>query len=143
MGILYNSDPNSKVFLRRFLNPQNVTKVSPSDDIEGINNFDIFVIQEGKTSTDGGVIVDYDRFIIQKINELPVTFRPKNGADDRIIQLALDGTQGIRHIKAKICEAMEVPSTAQVNIYECISSEGATANPPQEEIVQAADGAAN
>jgi hypothetical protein len=28
-----------------------VTKVSPSDDIEGINNFDIFVIQEGaKTS---------------------------------------------------------------------------------------------
>lgn len=43
--ILYNSDPNSKVFLRRFLNPQNVTKVSPSDDIEGINNFDIFVIQ--------------------------------------------------------------------------------------------------
>ena len=58
-----------------------------------------------------------------------MTFRPKNGADDRIIQLALDGTQGIRHIKAKICEAMEVPSTAQVNIYECISSEGATANP--------------
>jgi hypothetical protein len=35
----------------RFLNPLNVTKVSPSDDIEGINNFDIFVIQEGaKTS---------------------------------------------------------------------------------------------
>ena len=29
----------------RFLNPQLVTKVSPSDDIEGINNFDIFVIQ--------------------------------------------------------------------------------------------------
>ena len=43
--ILYNSDPNSKVFLRRFLNPANVTKVSPQDDIEGINNFDIFVIQ--------------------------------------------------------------------------------------------------
>ena len=43
--ILYNSDPNSKVYLRRFLNAQNVTKVSPSDDIEGINNFDIFVIQ--------------------------------------------------------------------------------------------------
>ena len=43
--ILYNSDPNSKVYLRRFLNPQNVTKVSPQDDIEGINNFDIFVIQ--------------------------------------------------------------------------------------------------
>jgi hypothetical protein len=31
-----------------------VTKVSPSDDIEGINNFDIFVIQEGaKTSGTG------------------------------------------------------------------------------------------
>ena len=43
--ILYNSDPNSKVYLRRFLNPANVTKVSPQDDIEGINNFDIFVIQ--------------------------------------------------------------------------------------------------
>ena len=43
--ILYNSDPNSKVFLRRFLNSANVTKVSPQDDIEGINNFDIFVIQ--------------------------------------------------------------------------------------------------
>ena len=32
-------------FSPRFLNPQLVTKVSPSDDIEGINNFDIFVIQ--------------------------------------------------------------------------------------------------
>ena len=31
--------------MSRFLNPQLVTKVSPSDDIEGINNFDIFVIQ--------------------------------------------------------------------------------------------------
>ena len=33
------------LFSSRFLNPQLVTKVSPSDDIEGINNFDIFVIQ--------------------------------------------------------------------------------------------------
>ena len=89
--ILYNSDPNSKVFLRRFLNPANVTKVSPQDDIEGINNFDIFVIQvrefgisgagllysvfqEG-AKTSEGVIVDYDKFIIQKINEFPVTLR--------------------------------------------------------------------
>jgi len=126
--ILYNSDPNSKVYLRRFLNAQNVTKVSPSDDIEGINNFDIFVIQEGAKSSDG-VIMDYDKFIIQKINEFPVTFRPKSGADDRILQINLDGTQGIRHVKAKLCEAMEVPSTANVNIFECISSEGATANP--------------
>jgi len=126
--ILYNSDPNSKVYLRRFLNSQNVTKVSPSDDIEGINNFDIFVIQEGAKSSEG-VILDYDKFIIQKINEFPVTFRPKSGADDRILQINLDGTQGIRHVKAKLCEAMEVPSTANVNIFECISSEGATANP--------------
>merc|ERR1712098_832982 len=126
--ILYNSDPNSKVYLRRFLNPHNVTKVSPQDDIEGINNFDIFVIQEGAKSSEG-VIVDYDKFIIQKINEFPVTFRPKSGADDRILQINLDGTQGIRHVKAKLCEAMEVPSTANVNIFECISSEGATANP--------------
>ena len=93
--ILYNSDPNSKVYLRRFLNAHNVTKVSPQDDIEGINNFDIFVIQviiyalleklinlklftfqfqEGAKSSEG-VIVDYDKFIIQKINEFPVTFR--------------------------------------------------------------------
>merc|ERR1712119_29315 len=107
---------------------QNVTKVSPSDDIEGINNFDIFVIQEGAKSSEG-VILDYDKFIIQKINEFPVTFRPKSGADDRILQISLDGTQGIRHVKAKLCEAMEVPSTANVNIFECISSEGATANP--------------
>ena len=31
----------------RFLNPLNVTKVNRNDDVEGINNFDIFVIQEG------------------------------------------------------------------------------------------------
>ena len=29
----------------------------------------------------------------------------------------------------QLCEAMEVPSSANVNIYECISSMGATANP--------------
>merc|ERR1719222_1637574 len=100
--ILYNSDPNSKVYLRRFLNPQLVTKVSPSDDIEGINNFDIFVIQEG----------------------------PKPGNDERILQIALDGTQGIAHAKAKLCEAMEVPGSASgVFIFECIASEASTANP--------------
>jgi len=130
--ILYNSDPNSKVYLRRFLNAQIVTKVSPSDDIEGINNFDIFVIQEG-AKTSEGVICDYDKFIHQKINEIPVTFRPKSGGDDRILQINLDGIQGIRHAKAKLCEAMEVPgsdpSAGSVFIYECISSEGATANP--------------
>jgi len=127
--ILYNSDPNSKVYLRRFLNPAIVTKVSPSDDIEGINNFDIFVIQEG-AKTSEGVIIDYDKFIHQKINEIAVTFRPKSGGDDRVMQINLDGTQGIRHVKAKFCEAMEVPgSSGTVSIYECISSEGTTANP--------------
>jgi len=130
--ILYNSDPNSKVYLRRFLNPQLVTKVSPSDDIEGINNFDIFVIQEGPkpgVETEG-VILDYDRFIVKKVNEIPVTFRPKSGNDDRILQIALDGTQGIAHAKAKLCEAMEVPGSASgVYIFECIASEASTANP--------------
>ena len=29
-------------------------------------------------------------------------FRPKSGADDRILQISLDGTQGIRHVKAKV-----------------------------------------
>merc|ERR1711962_1222057 len=130
--ILYNSDPNSKVYLRRFLNPQLVTKVSPSDDIEGINNFDIFVIQEGPKpgAETEGVIMDYDRFIVKKVNEIPVTFRPKSGNDDRILQIALDGTQGIAHAKAKLCEAMEVPGNATgVYIFECIASEASTANP--------------
>merc|ERR1712142_955668 len=130
--ILYNSDPNSKVYLRRFLNPQLVTKVSPSDDIEGINNFDIFVIQEGPkpgVETEG-VILDYDRFIVKKVNEIPVTFRPKSGNDERVLQIALDGTQGIAHAKAKLCEAMEVPGSASgVFIFECIASEASTANP--------------
>ena len=31
-----------------------------------------------------------------------VLFRPKSGADDRILQISLDGTQDIRHIKAKV-----------------------------------------
>merc|ERR1712126_379122 len=130
--ILYNSDPNSKVYLRRFLNPQLVTKVSPSDDIDGINNFDIFVIQEGPkpgVETEG-VILDYDRFIVKKVNEIPVTFRPKSGNDERVLQIALDGTQGISHVKSKLCEAMEVPGSASgVYIFECIASEASTANP--------------
>ena len=78
----------------------------------------LFSTQEGAKSSDG-VIMDYDKFIIQKINEFPVTFRllqrfqltkiivillyrPKSGADDRILQINLDGTQGIRHVKAKV-----------------------------------------
>jgi len=126
--ILYNSDPNSKVYLRRFLNPLNVTKVSPSDDIEGINNFDIFVIQEGAKTSDG-VIIDYDNYIIQRINEFPVTFRCRSGQEDKTLQLALDRTQGIRHAKAKLLEALEVPGGANVSLYECVSSESASANP--------------
>jgi len=126
--ILYNSDPNSKVYLRRFLNPLNVTKVSPSDDIEGINNFDIFVIQEGAKTSDG-VIIDYDNFIIQKINEFPVVFRCRSGQEERTLQIALDRTQGVRHAKAKLLEAMEVPAGASLQLYECISSEGTSSNP--------------
>ena len=34
----------------------------------------LFSTQEGAKSSDG-VIMDYDKFIIQKINEFPVTFR--------------------------------------------------------------------
>ena len=83
-------------------------------------------------------------------------FRPKSGNDDRILQNALDGTQGIAHAKAKVfhrilfilhlyfshlrnasppsssqmCEAMEVPGNASgVYIFECIASEASTANP--------------
>jgi len=130
--ILYNSDPNSKVYLRRFLNPLLVTKVSPSDDIEGINNFDIFVIQEGaKPGTEtSGVVMDYDRFIVKKVNEISVTFRPKSGNDDRVLQIALDGTQGISHVKSKLCETMDVPASASgIYIYECVVGEAATSNP--------------
>merc|ERR1711962_398838 len=126
--ILYNSDPNSKVYLRRFLNLLNVTKVSPSDDIEGINNFDIFVIQEGAKTSDG-VIIDYDNYIIQRINEFPVTFRCRSGQGDKTLELALDRTQGIRHAKAKLLEALEVPGGSNVSLYECVSSESASANP--------------
>jgi len=126
--ILYNSDPNSKVYLRRFLNADNVTQVSQSEDIVGINNFDIFVIQEGPKNPEDKV-VDYDKFIVRKINEFAVTFRPKTVADDRILQINVDSTLGIKHVKAKLCEAMDVPATSSVSVYECISSEGATANP--------------
>merc|ERR1711864_57474 len=105
--ILYNSDPNSKVYLRRFLNADNVTQVSQSEDN----------------------VVDYDKFIVRKINEFAVTFRPKTVADDRILQINVDSTLGIKHVKAKLCEAMDVPATSSVSVYECISSEGATANP--------------
>ncbi len=34
--------------------------------------------------------------------------RPKSGSDERILTLALDGTQTIRYVKAKILEALEV-----------------------------------
>ena len=89
--ILYSSDPKSNVYLRRFLNPLNVTRVTQTEDIEKIHNFDIFVIQEGKTSD--GVIVDYDKFIIQKINEFPVIFKPKSGFEDKALTITLDKTQ--------------------------------------------------
>ena len=67
-------------------------------ELEAVFNF---VLQEG-AKTSEGVIVDYDKFIIQKINEFPVTLRPRSGADDRILQISLDGTQDIRHVKAKV-----------------------------------------
>jgi len=128
--ILYNSDPNSKVFLRRFLNSVQVTAVKPSEDIAGIHNFDIFVIQEGAKSGEAvTAVTNYDKFIVQKINEIAVTLRPKSGAEDKVLQINLDSTQGIKHVKAKLCEAMEVANSGSVSIYECISSEGVTANP--------------
>merc|ERR1719158_2051436 len=126
--ILYNSDPQSKVFLRRFLNPIQVTSVVPSEDIAGIHNFDIFVIQEGAKTPDA-VTTDYDKFIVQKINEIVVTFRAKSGSIDRVLQLNLDSTQGINHVKDKLYSALEVARTSTISVFECISSEGATANP--------------
>jgi len=126
--ILYNSDPQSKVFLRRFLNPIQVTSVIPSEDIAGIHNFDIFVIQEGAKTPDA-VTTDYDKFIVQKINEISVTFRAKSGSIDRVLQLNLDSTQGINHVKDKLYSSLEVARTSPISVFECISSEGATANP--------------
>ena len=141
--ILYNSDPNSKVFLRRVLNPANVTKVSPQDDIEGINNFDIFVIQVRESGlswsrafifcyTGGGqdplgghsglrqvhhtenqrVPRDSEVRPMLVISALVNVkfFRPKSGADDRILQVSLDGTQEIRHMKAKVNSLSPPPS---------------------------------
>jgi len=126
--ILYNSDPNSKVYLRRFLNPLIVTKVSPSDDIEGMNNFDIFIIQEGAKTSDQ-VIIDYDKFIVQKINEIQINCRPKSEMDDRVFNLAADRTQGIRHLKHKIREYLEAQVDTPVTVWECMSSEATTSNP--------------
>ena len=37
-------------------------------------------------------------------------FRPKSGADDRILQVSLDGTQEIRHMKAKVNSLSPPPS---------------------------------
>jgi len=126
--ILYNSDPNSKVYLRRFLNPLIVTKVSPSDDIEGMNNFDIFIIQEGAKTSDG-VILDYDKYIVQKINEITITCRPKAELDDRVFELAVDRTQGVRYLKHKMRESLEMAVDSTLNVWECMSSEAVSANP--------------
>ncbi len=38
----------------------------------------------------------------------PLWCRPKSGSDERILTLALDGSQTIRYVKAKILEALEV-----------------------------------
>ena len=45
---------------------------------------------------------------MKKVNEIPVTFRPKSGNDERILQIALDGTQGIAHAKAKVGGKMKL-----------------------------------
>eukprot|EP00088_Acartia_fossae_P059657 TRINITY_DN7102_c0_g1_i2.p1 TRINITY_DN7102_c0_g1~~TRINITY_DN7102_c0_g1_i2.p1 ORF type:complete len:813 (-),score=304.37 TRINITY_DN7102_c0_g1_i2:88-2526(-) len=127
--ILYNSDPNSKVYLRRFLNPLIVTKVSPSDDIEGMNNFDIFIIQEGAKTLTDEVIKDYDKFIVDRINEIKITCRPRSEMDDRIFPLTVDKNQGIRFLKHAMREHLEVSLDAPLNVWECMSSEAASNNP--------------
>jgi len=121
--ILYNSDPNSKVFLRRFLNPLNVTQVTPSEDIEGINNFDIFVIQEGAKGE--GSVVDYSSFITQKINEFTVTFRLKSDTQENIVSIPLDKTQGLEYAKYKLKKHLEIPDETPLNVWECMSTAGA------------------
>ena len=85
------------------MNPLNVTPVTPGEDIAGIHNFDIFVIQE-TAKTEGAVTTDYDKFIVQKINEVSVTFRPKSGAEDKVLQISLDSTQGIQHVMTKVAK---------------------------------------
>ncbi|XP_023327483.1 uncharacterized protein LOC111700705 [Eurytemora carolleeae] len=126
--ILYNSDPNSQVYLRRFLNPLNVTKVNRNDDVEGINNFDIFVIQEG-AKTPEEAILDYDKFITQKINEFTVTFRPKSGSDDEKIDISVDKTQGISQLKNQLMQGLQVPEGSNITLWECLSSESTSSNP--------------
>ena len=79
------------------------------------------------------VILDYDKFIIQKINGFPVTFRcvlnlmcaaskvthmlltycstaGPSLVDARILQISLDGTQSIRHVKAKVSSVQSCPA---------------------------------
>jgi len=93
-----------------------------------MNNFDIFIIQEGAKTSDQ-VIIDYDKFIVQKINEIQITCRPKSEMDDRVFNLAADRTQGIRHLKHKIREFLEAQVDTPVTVWECMSSEATTSNP--------------
>jgi len=123
--ILYNSDPKSRVFLRRFLNPLHVTGVTPGENIQGIHNFDIFVIQEGRE----GEVTNYDQYITARVREVAVTLRPRSGAEVGVLQLTLDSTQGVSHVIDKVCAALSVASPSALSVYECISSEGPTANP--------------
>merc|ERR1719289_781597 len=119
--ILYNSDPNSKVYLRRFLNPQLVTKVSPSDDIEGINNFDIFVIQEGPkpgVETEG-VILDYDRFIVKKVGR-PSTVTCKSPPSTTIvIEVVIIGTVHKVLLREVIVHGVGLLPEASIDYSHC------------------------
>ena len=103
----------------RFLNPLHVTGVTPGEDIQGIHNFDIFVIQEGRE----GEVTHYDQYITARVREVAVTLRPRyvtltltlaltlalpttlcprSGAEVGVLQLTLDSTQGVNHVIDKV-----------------------------------------
>ena len=78
----------------RSTKPLKVTPVSPGEDIAGIHNGKIFVMDTAKI--EAAVSTDY------KFNEVSVTFLPKSGAEDKMLQISLDSTQGIQHVMAKV-----------------------------------------
>ena len=49
----------------------------------------MLAIQETEKS-EGSSGSDYDDYIMRKVNEVSVIFRPKSGAEDRVLQVGIE-----------------------------------------------------
>ena len=159
----------------RFLNPQCVTPVKPGEDVTGIHNFDIFIIQVVADNLETNDLTRLYRRL-KKVRSLPAVtmtiiswekstrcwsssgqnleqrtgfFRSKFRIDDKVklvyrwrLMLPKESPTCVPRLNLKfltentsfesfsqLCEAMDTSSLESVTVYECISSEGATANP--------------